>query len=93
MAIIQSGSRRFTAGATIPIATGIITVTQSNHIITAETSTTDDLVTITIGAALVSTSHSLIIRLQADTGDTITIKHGTGNIELASGADFSLRGE
>jgi hypothetical protein len=81
----------FKDATTLTIASGVVAVTQTKHIIAAETGTTDDLVTIT-ALSNTSTGYSEKILLKADTGDTITIKHGTGNILLGSGSDFSLSG-
>jgi hypothetical protein len=80
----------FSRGATLTISSGAITVTQRNHIVAAETGTTDDLATITNGINFSDDTVEAQIRLQADTGDTITLKHGTGNIEVPGGADFTL---
>jgi hypothetical protein len=80
----------FSRGATLTISSGAITVTQRNHIVAAETGTTDDLATITNGINFSDDTVEAQIRLQADTGDTITLKHGTGNIEVPGGVDFTL---
>ncbi len=74
---------------TIGTATGAVTITGSVHIIAAFSGTTDDLDTITLGTNFDSTRHQKIY-LIADTGDTITIKHGVDNIILNAAADFSL---
>jgi hypothetical protein len=80
----------FSRGATLTISSGAITVTQRNHIVAAETGTTDDLATITNGINFSDNTVEAQIRLQADTGDTITLKHGTGNIQIPGGTDFTL---
>lgn len=54
----------------------------------AETGTADDLDTITTGS-----SAYFIFALQADTGDTITVKHGTGNIFFNDATDHSITGD
>lgn len=54
--------------------------------IAAETGTADDLVTLTLAG------QPRLLLLKADTGDTITLKHATGNIYLSSGLDFALSG-
>lgn len=78
----------FKNSATIlTLASDTVTVTQNVHTIAAETGTTDDLATINGG-----TDRQLLI-IQADTGDTITVKHGTGNINLNGAADFDLSGD
>jgi hypothetical protein len=68
----------------LTISAGAVTATKSRHIIAAETGTADDLATINGG------SDGDLLILQADTGDTITFKDGTGNILLAG--DFVASG-
>jgi hypothetical protein len=74
----------------------VVTVTQTMHVIAAESGVADDLATINISAdiptASGSTNFRTYILLRADSGDTITVKHGTGNISLGSGADYVLSG-
>ena len=68
---------------TLTIATGVITASKAIVIVQAETGTADDLATINglkIGQQ---------ITLIADTGDTITLKDGTGNLVI-DGNDFDL---
>jgi len=72
---------------TLTIATGAVTVTQNTHIIAAETGITDDLDTIN------GTIDRQLVAIQADTGDTITIKHGTGNITVLTGNDLPISGD
>lgn len=74
------------APSILTLSSGEITVTKNNHFVAAESGTTDDLVTIS-GA----TDYQWLL-LQADTGDTITVKHGTGNIYLTGEIDFELSG-
>jgi len=76
-----------TAPSTKTISGGAITATQNLHIIAAEAGVTDDLDTIN---GLVDRQFLL---LKADAGDTITVKHGTGNIHFDSGDDFDLSGD
>lgn len=73
----------------LTLSGGVVTLTGGWHAIAAETGTTDDLDTITqaVGALTPQT-----IVIQADTGDTIAVKHSTGNIELAGAVDVSLSG-
>ena len=83
---VQAKERTLYVAPTIlTIATGVITPTQLVHAVAAETGTADELATITA-----QNNRRLI--LKADTGDTITIKHGTGNITTFSGADITLSG-
>jgi hypothetical protein len=86
---LNLGIEEFAAQTTLTIATGVVTITQGFHVIAAESGTTDDLDTISLGSALDSARRQMIY-LIADTGDTITVKHGTGNIVLNGAADFSL---
>lgn len=69
----------------LTIAAGVITPTQVQHTVAAESGTADDLATITA-------QNNRLLVLRADTGDTITVKHGTGNITVLSGADITLSG-
>jgi len=83
----------FDAATTLTIATGVVTVTQSEHIIAAETGTTDDLDTITVGIVDLTGAGNTYrphLHITADTGDTITLKHGTGNLDFVGGLDVVL---
>lgn len=76
----------FTDATELTIDTGAITRTQSYHTIdTAADAATDDLDTISGGAA----GDILYIRA-ANTARTVVIKHGTGNIVIPGGSDYSL---
>lgn len=77
----------------IPIVGGVLTVTQSKVIVEGEGGANDDLVTIAFADTFTKAGYEPLVYLKAKTGRTITLKHGTGNISLASGADFSLTGE
>lgn len=70
-----------------------LTVTQSIMVVGAQSGTADDLATITLHADFTFPGYQPAIYLKATTGDTITIKDGTGNIETNSGSDVSLTGE
>jgi hypothetical protein len=74
------------AATILTLSGGAVTTTQGQHILAAETGTTDDLDTINGLAA------GQFYLVRADAGDTITVKHGTGNIELNGEADFALSG-
>ena len=79
--------------STLDIVSDIVTATQALHTIAAESGTEDELKTITPDFEDLSVAGTVVrpfIVIRADTGDEITIKHGTGNISLASGADFLL---
>lgn len=67
---------------TISVA-GEITPTQTLHKVAANTGTSDNLDTITM-------NEGWQVVLTADTGDTITVRHGVGNIKTFSGDDITL---
>jgi hypothetical protein len=71
----------------LTIASGAITVTQTIHTVDTESNAaSDDLDTITAAYGV-----GEIIHLTPDnTARTIVVKHNTGNILLADGADFSM---
>lgn len=78
---------RYGVSETLIIATGEITLNvRRNIIVAAESGTADDLDTIN------GLSEGEEVVLRADSGDTITVKHGTGNIETDAGTDISLTG-
>ena len=76
--------------ATITIASGVATPTDSICVVAAESSTTDTLQKL----ALANTNQYDFIYLFADTGDTITLEHGDlnadGEISTISGANETL---
>jgi len=77
----------------LTITGGVVTTVWGAHIIAAETGTTDDLDTITLGQSTLAYSiytFRPFLFLQADAGDVITLKHGTGNIDLPSDTDVTL---
>jgi hypothetical protein len=80
----------------VTLATGTLTITQSYHSVNSESGASDDLATISLGTGFTTTSSIATYRpfvvLQAASGDTITVKHGTGNISLNGAADFVLTG-
>ena len=67
------------------ISTGAITVSASLVTINAESGSTDDLDTINGGA----TGYVLFLRPSGSV--TITLKHGTGNINCPNGSDLALQ--
>jgi hypothetical protein len=87
-----AGSLALADATTLTLATGVITVTQVKHILAAESGTTDDLVTINVDASIGAGYEGVLI-LQADAGDTITLKDGTGNITTGNNADLVLTGD
>lgn len=86
---VELSTIAFAAATLLTIDSGVITITQSKHTLAAESGVTDELATITIDINI-NPGYEGIVVLQADTGDTITLKHGTGNIDLTSGMDFIL---
>lgn len=83
---IQAQERTLYVAPTIlTIASGVITPTQYVHAVAAQTGTADDLDEITA-----QNNRKLI--LKADSGDTITLKHGVDNIFSMSGEDVVLTG-
>lgn len=77
----------------LTIASGVLVFTQSAVTVNGEGGASDDLVTINPHADATLAGYQSVLWLKAKTGQTITVKHNTGNIALASGADFSLTGE
>lgn len=85
-AISGAGMLQFASATTLTIATGAVTVTQNYHRIDTEgASSSDDLDTITA----MSEAHLLILRTVSGARNVV-IKHGTGNIRCAGGADILL---
>jgi len=88
----QAGILGFSpTNATLTISSGVITPTDSVHIVAAESGTTDDLDKL----ALTNTNQYDLIYLFADTGDTITLKNTSspsadGQIKTVSDADETL---
>jgi len=87
-----SGSFAPKAATLLTIDAGVITVSQVRHTIAAEAGVEDDLATITVDSTIGSGFGGVII-LGADTGDTITLKDGTGNIVTGNNADLVLTGD
>lgn len=81
--------RRISQSSSVALVSGVAAIEASIGLLRAESGVTDDLDTLT-PTDFVTTSCEAF--LWAYTGHTITIKHGTGNIETTSGADFVLSG-
>ena len=96
MATVALPALAFKSATTLTIATGVITVTQSAHIVAAETGTADDLDTITVGITDLSSAGNTyypLLLLRADTGDTITLKYGIAgadNLNFTGDKDLKL---
>ena len=74
------------AATELTIASGAITVTQAVHKLQPESSTADDLATINGMDA----GDILILYVTDEGTDTITLKHGTGNLSCFGSADIAL---
>lgn len=72
------------------IATGVLTAEKEMIVVGAQTGVTDDLDTVSIVAGLSYSGYVQILYLTATIGDTITVKHNTGNILCNSGVDITL---
>ena len=73
---------------TSTISTGSVSALRGTIVLAAETGTADDLDTLNVVGSSVQDGDTIILR--ADTGDTITVKHNTGNIHLDASADKAL---
>jgi len=70
----------FTAGATLTIASGVVTATHSRHAVDTEAAgATDDLDTINGG-----TAGQILIVSAANSSHDVVLKDATGNLKLAS---------
>jgi hypothetical protein len=85
--ILTGETLQFTAPSLVTISGGAISFSESYLTVAAESGTADDLDTINNGAT------GRWVVLQADTGDTINLKHNTGNIKLPTSADYALTGD
>ena len=74
------------------ISGGVVTLTPGAlFTVQAQSGTADDLDTVqnTVPAAL---EQGVVLWFKASAGETITVKHGTGNIYTADGSDITLTG-
>jgi len=79
--------------STLTIASGAVTIVNGYHTIAAESGTVDNLDTINVGIPNAEpTQDNWTLYIKADTGDTITVTSGVGNIVLSSGASVALSG-
>jgi len=81
------GSNMGASAVLATIATGAVTVTSVRNRLAAESGVTDDVDTINTTPSA-STGDLLVV--EADTGDTITLKHNIGNIHLDGSTDKAL---
>jgi hypothetical protein len=86
------GAFRSTDIATIPIASDVLTITSAYTIAQAQSGTADDIATITPNLNGISDTDSYFVMIEADAGDTITLKDGTGNLTLKGAVDIALTG-
>jgi hypothetical protein len=92
-ASFNTHSEALKAPITLTIDAGVVTVTQKLHIIKAESGTTDDLDTISLGydnLSLDSVDYYPVLYVQAYTGHTITAKHGVDNLDLPADTDIDI---
>ena len=83
---VLGGSLAFTPSE-LTIATGSITPTRHHHTVDTESdAASDDLDTM---VATLTAGAEVLLRAE-NTARTVVIKHGTGNIFMADGQDFSL---
>jgi hypothetical protein len=81
------------AASTLNIASGVVTVTQQYHVLAAESGTTDDVDTISMGftnLAVKGNTYYPLLCVTADAGDVITLKDGTGNLSLPNADDIAV---
>lgn len=90
MAVVEMFAAAFKTATTLTISGDVVTVTQSVHIIAAQTGTTDDLDTITDGIDDQTAAGLPLLLLIADSGDTITLKHGADNIVAGNSKDITM---
>lgn len=72
------------------IATGVLSAEKEMVIVGAQTGTADDLDTVNVAAGITFSGYVQRLYLTATIGDTITVKHNTGNVLCNSGADITL---
>ena len=81
-AIRLNGKTAYPFGGAISLSGGVTTVTDSYHEVTSQSGPSDDLDTLNGGV------DGMIVILHPTSGDTITVKDGTGNIKTAT--DFAM---
>lgn len=74
------------AATAATISGGVLTVTKSRHTVTPQTGTADDIDTI----SGIPSGTMLVLYATNPTTDTITFKHGTGNLSCFGGEDLAL---
>lgn len=82
---VSAGFMSYGDSSLVTISGDAITATRTQHSVAGEGGVADDLATINGGAA----GDVLILKGQSN-GITITIKHGTGNIFMGTGADVVM---
>ncbi len=76
---------------TSTLASDAFTASVGYHKVAAESGTADNLATINRDYANGDTTDLAFLIITADTGDTITVKNGTGNISC--GSDITMSGD
>lgn len=74
---------------TVGIVGGVATVQTGMVVLSAQTGTEDDVNTLSIGGSMPTPCY---VTVSADTGDTITLKHGVDNFNFPHGRDIVLNG-
>ena len=72
------------------ISGGVLTAAQEMVIVGAQSGTADDLDTVNPATGITFSGYVQRLYLTATIGDTITVKHNTGNILCNSGSDMTL---
>lgn len=87
--LFKVGMVAFKAAEAVTIVGGVATFTQGVVSLAGAGSAADDLDTLTLDSSVNRETYLPCVVLVADS-DTITVKHGTGNILLNAAGDFSL---
>ena len=82
--LVEASTETLLSSDTLTVNGGGLTI------VGAESGTTDNLATLNIGTNFTLSGNQLIVFLTATIGDSITIKHNTGNIVCNTGADIVM---
>jgi hypothetical protein len=92
--VFKTHSLAIVPSTALTIASGVITVSQFDHVVSAQTGVTDDLDTISPSGytklSAMGVTYRPFLCLIAAAGHTITLKHATGNLDLPGDADIDL---
>src|SRR5512134_1113341 len=86
--VVQAGLLTTDSPQAVTIASGAALIAQTFVELASETGTSDDLTTLTFDGLLPG-ARPLVV-LSAKSGHTITLKHGTGNMQFNGAADITL---